>query len=59
MRLHDMIGGEKSVTYDFLLFAADQALPKDEILDIAEFSIPAMWQKLMVLQGFDPESYGK
>jgi len=28
---------------DFLPFATDQALPKDEILDIAKFTIPAMW----------------
>jgi len=39
---------------DFLPFAADQALPEDKILDIAEFAVPATWQKAMVLQGFDP-----
>jgi len=42
---------------NFSPFAADQALPKDEILDIAEFAMPATWQKTMVLQGFDPTSH--
>jgi len=37
-------------------FAAYQALPKEEILDIAKFVIPTIWQKTMVLQGFDPMS---
>jgi len=39
---------------NFLPFAADQALSKDKILDIAKFAIPATWQKTRVLQGFDP-----
>jgi len=32
----------------------DQALPKNKILDIAEFGVPNMWQRTKVLQGFDP-----
>jgi len=43
MGLHDMIGGDK--------------ISKDKILDIAEFAMPATWQKTMVLQGFDPMSH--
>jgi len=39
---------------EFPPFAANQALPKDEILDIAKFVIPNTRQKIMVLQGFDP-----
>jgi len=39
---------------EFPPFVANQALPEDEIFDIAEFAIPASWQKTMVLQGFDP-----
>jgi hypothetical protein len=35
-------------------FNNDQKLPADEIMDIAEFGIPATWQRTMVLQGFDP-----
>ena len=35
-------------------FQAEQMLPQDEIMDIAEFAIPARWQKLMILHGFDP-----
>jgi len=42
---------------DFPPFAADQALPEDEILDIAEFAVPTTWQKAMVLQGFDPTGH--
>jgi len=34
---------------EFPLFMADQALPKDEILDIAKFGVPNSWQKT-----FDP-----
>jgi len=32
-------------------------LPEDEILDIAEFVVPATWQKTMVLQHFAPTSH--
>ena len=35
-------------------FGADQSLPQEEILDIAEFGTPNSWQKQMVVQGFDP-----
>jgi len=42
---------------EFPPFAANQALPEDKILDIAEFAIPASWQKTMVLQGFDPTTH--
>jgi hypothetical protein len=42
---------------EFPPFAENQALPEDEILDIAEFAIPATWQKTMVLQGFDPTTH--
>jgi hypothetical protein len=35
-------------------FNNQQKLPEDEIMDIAEFVIPATWQRTMVLQGFDP-----
>jgi len=38
---------------DFLPLTANQALHEDEILDIAEFTIPNTWQKTMVLQGID------
>jgi hypothetical protein len=36
---------------------ANQALPEDEILDILEFGIPATWQKIMTVQGFDPQAH--
>jgi len=39
---------------EFPPFGKNQALPEDELLDIAEFAIPAEWQRTMVLQGFDP-----
>ena len=29
-------------------------LEQDELLDIAEFAVPATWQKTMVMHGFDP-----
>ena len=32
----------------------DSKLSVEELLDIAEFRVPAVWQKLMVMQGFDP-----
>ena len=35
-------------------FQANQKLPDDELLDIAEFAVPPNWQKQMVLQGFNP-----
>ena len=31
----------------------DNKLPMDELMDIAEFSIPMMWQKTMIMHGFD------
>jgi len=35
-------------------FGNDQKLADDEIMDILEFAVPATWQKLMILHGFDP-----
>ena len=32
----------------------DSKFPVEELLDIAEFGVSAAWQKLMVMQGFDP-----
>ena len=32
----------------------DSKLPVEELLDIAKFGVPAAWQKLMVMQGFNP-----
>ena len=32
-------------------------LPTDELMDIAEFSIPATWQKTMIMHGFDPANH--
>jgi hypothetical protein len=29
----------------------------DELMDIAEFSIPATWQKMMIMHGFDPANH--
>ena len=35
-------------------FGQDQALLNDELLDLAEFATPSSWQRLMVVQGFNP-----
>lgn len=35
-------------------FSASQKLPEDEIMDIAEFAVPASWQNIIVLHGFNP-----
>ena len=29
----------------------------DKLMDIAEFSIPATWQKTMIMYGFDPANH--
>ena len=29
----------------------------DKLMDIAEFSVPAMWQKMMIMHGFDPANH--
>ena len=34
-------------------FQENQELPLDEIMDIAEFAVPARWQRTMVVQDFD------
>ena len=39
---------------EFPPFEENQKLDNEELLDILEFSIPATWQKAMVLQGFNP-----
>ena len=38
----------------FPLFEEHQGLSNEEIMDIAEFATPTQWQRMMVLQGFDP-----
>jgi len=35
-------------------FNENQKLPLDEIMDIAEFGVPATWQRIMLLHTFDP-----
>ena len=35
-------------------FEDNQEIDDEEIIDIIEFGIPGLWQKSMVLQGFDP-----
>jgi len=35
-------------------FLADQMLPDDKIMDIAEYAVPAKWQRTMRLHGFKP-----
>ena len=35
-------------------FGDDQALPDDELLDLAEFAMPSTWQRTMIVQGFNP-----
>lgn len=32
-------------------------LPDDELMDIAEFAVPATWQRTMVMHNFDPTSH--
>ena len=32
---------------------ANQELPADELMDIAEYAVPATWQRQMMVQGFD------
>jgi hypothetical protein len=40
---------------EFPPFSAEgQELPDDEIMDIAEFAVPATWQKTMIMHGFNP-----
>jgi hypothetical protein len=36
---------------------ANQKLPTDELMDIAEFAVPATWQRTMVLHDFDPTNH--
>jgi hypothetical protein len=35
-------------------YEADQELSGEELIDIVEFAIANYWQKIMVLQGFEP-----
>ena len=35
-------------------FQPNQQLPLDELLDIAEFAVPASWQRTMHMHGFVP-----
>ena len=35
-------------------FAANQALPNEELLDIGEYGIPNAWQREMIRQDYDP-----
>jgi hypothetical protein len=34
--------------------AANQKLPTDELMDIAEYAVPATWQRTMLMHNFDP-----
>ena len=34
-----------------------EKLPDDKLMDIAEFAVPATWQKTMIMHGFDPISH--
>ena len=34
--------------------ANDQKLPDDELMDIAEYAVPATWQRTMLMHNFDP-----
>ena len=37
---------------------AVQPLPKDEIFELVQFSIPKEWEKEIIIQGFDSKTQG-
>ena len=39
---------------EFPGFVEGQELQHDEVMDIAEYGVPATWQRAMVVHGFDP-----
>ena len=42
---------------DFPPSNEENKLPMEELMDIAEFSVPATWQKTMIMHGFDPANH--
>ena len=42
---------------DFPPSNEDNKLPTNELMDITEFSIPATWQKTIIMHGFDPANH--
>ena len=42
---------------EFPPFRASQEIPDEELLDTAEYSSPAVWQKNMVWQNFNPMAH--
>ena len=42
---------------DFPPSNENNKLLMDELMDIAEFSVPATWQKTMIMHGFDPANH--
>ena len=42
---------------DFPPSTENNKLLMDKLMDIAKFSVPAMWQKTMIMHGFDPANH--
>ena len=42
---------------DFPPSNKNNKLLMDKLMDIAEFSVPATWQKTMIMHGFDPANH--
>jgi wyosine [tRNA(Phe)-imidazoG37] synthetase (radical SAM superfamily) len=42
---------------DFPPSNENNKLLMDKLMDIAKFSVPAMWQKTMIMHGFDPANH--
>ena len=58
INLATQVSGILSSVQNLPTFGDEQFIPKDEMLEIMDLSLPEEWQKQMIIQGFDSATQG-